>query len=144
MSGIGAFCGFLFIFIFILISPLILIRSKKAENGEVKDHPRDFHFEENSPKGIHPFPGKSNTLSFVVSVILVDLLGLVICLIFFFFLDKKHEIFIQLEKSYNRESIQPLGEKHKQLHTTLHNGPESPATFLSLHINIFVISFLGL
>ena len=74
----SAFCGFLFIFIFILISPLILIRSKKAENGEVKDDPRDFHSKENSPKGIHPIPGKSNTLSFVVSFIVVDLLGLVI------------------------------------------------------------------
>ena len=106
MSGIGAFCGFLFIFIFILISPLILIRSKKAENGEVKDHPRDFHFEENSPKGIHPFPGKSNTLSFVVSVILVDLLGLVICLIFFFLLIRSMKYSFNLkkvttEKAYN-------------------------------------------
>ena len=106
MSGIGAFCGFLFIFIFILISPLILIRSKKAENGEVKDHPRDFHFEENSPKGIHPFPGKSNTLSFVVSVILVDLLGLVICLIFFFFWIRSMKYSFNLkkvttEKAYN-------------------------------------------
>ena len=98
MSGIGAFCGFLFIFIFILISPLILIRSKKAENGEVKDHPRDFHFEENSPKGIHPFPGKSNTLSFVVSTILVDLLGLVICLIFFFFLIRCMKYSFNLKK----------------------------------------------
>ena len=106
MSGIGAFCGFLFIFIFILISPLILIRSKKAENGEVKDHPRDFHFEENSPKGIHPFPGKSNTLSFVVSVILVDLLGLVICLILFFILIRSMKYSFNLkkvttEKAYN-------------------------------------------
>ena len=98
MSGIGAFCGFLFIFIFILISPLILIRSKKAENGEVKDHPRDFHFEENSPKGIHPFPGKSNTLSFVVSVILVDLLGLVICLILFFILIRSMKYSFNLKR----------------------------------------------
>ena len=106
MSGIGAFCGYLFIFIFILISPLILIRSKKAENGEVKDHPRDFHFVENSPKGIHPFPGKSNTLSFVVSVILVDLLGLVICLILFFILIRSMKYSFNLkkvttEKAYN-------------------------------------------
>ena len=27
---------------------------------------------------------------------------------YFFFFDKKHEIFIQLEKSYSRESIQTL------------------------------------
>ena len=54
------------------------------------------------------------------------------------------EIFIQLEKSYNRESIQALGENHKQLHTTLLNEPESPSIFLSLHINIFGVSFLGL
>ena len=63
---------------------------------------------------------------------------------FFFFFDKKHEIFIQLEKCYNRESIQTLGENHKQLHTTLLNEPESLAIFLSLHINIFGVSFLGL
>ena len=64
--------------------------------------------------------------------------------IFFFFFDKRHEIFIQLEKSYNRESIQTLGENRKQLHTILLNEPESPAIFLSLHINIFGVSFLGL
>ena len=63
---------------------------------------------------------------------------------FFFFFYKKHEIFNQLEKRYNRESKQTLGEIHKQLHTTLHNEPKSPTTFLSLHINIFGISFLGL
>ena len=63
---------------------------------------------------------------------------------FFFFFDKKHEIFIQLEKSYNRESIQILGENHKQLHTTLLNEPESPAIFLSLYINIFGVSFVRL
>ena len=61
-----------------------------------------------------------------------------------FFFDKKHEIFIQLEKSYNRESIQTLGENHKQLHTTLLNEPKNLAIFLSLHINIFGVSFLGL
>ena len=61
----------------------------------------------------------------------------------FFFFYKKHEIFIQLEKSYNRESIQTLGENHKQLHTTLLNEPESPAIFLSLHVNIFESLFSG-
>ena len=62
----------------------------------------------------------------------------------FFLFDKKHEIFIQLEKSYIRESIQILGENHKQLHTTLLNEPESPAIFLSLYINIFGVSFVRL
>ena len=63
---------------------------------------------------------------------------------FFFFFDKKHEIFIQLEKSYSRESIQTLRENHKQLHTTPLNEPDSPTIFLSLHINIFGVSVLGL
>ena len=62
----------------------------------------------------------------------------------FFFFDKKHEIFIQLEKSYSRESKQTLRENYKQLHTTPLNEPDSPTIFLSLYVNIFGVSVLGL